>query len=267
MIRKMLYGGIINDPSFNKVDASGGEISYFHQYKIHTFNYDGIFQVNAPGDVSILIVGGGGRGGKYAPTYGSPGGGGGEVLELNIIDLSIGLYDVCVGYGAFDPSIIQATLSSFNEIIANPGKNASDNQGPPTWKAGDSGSGKLGFTLYNSYWAGGGAGDTEDGHTGGSTTGGAGGYGKQSLIGITYTNQYLGYGGGGGGWGSNGGGTGYDGGGQGGGINTGHSEGTKNTGGGGGGMNWYDAYRDTPPYWRTSLAGGDGVVIIRYRIE
>lgn len=261
MIKAMIFGYNVIDPSFNKVDASGGIISYFHQYKIHTFNFSDIFEVNSPGDVSVLLVGGGGRGGIWAGFIGSPGGGGGEVIETNMT-LSIGNYNVSVGLGAFDPSVSVATLTSFNTTTALPGKNASDYISISSWKAGDSGSGKLGPAIYGyPTWASGGGGNSTDGSIGSSGIGGVGGLGTKSILGISYTGEIKGYGGGGGGWGSTTGGYGDDGGGTGCGYYSKGKAGTPNTGGGGGGQSSW------PIGGPTSCAGGDGVVIIRYRYE
>jgi hypothetical protein len=259
MIRRMLYGGVISDPSFNKVDASGGEISYFHQYKIHTFKTDGIFQVNAPGDVSILIVGGGGRGGNAYASRTSGGGGGGEVLELNL-SLDISIYDVCIGYGG--TQTINPTQSSFFGNIVYPGKNASDVTSITFGYGGDSGTNKVGGNPNSTFSGGGGGGSTTNGLNANSGNGGDGGYGLKSKIGISYTGQIIGYGGGGGGGclGPTGGGYGQDGGGNGGyGSTFSQPEnGSTNTGGGGGGVRWFATYPGN---------GADGIVIIRYRIE
>ena len=53
-----------NEVIISLVDASGGTITYDGDFRIHTFDVSGNFIVYQGGDVSILIVAGGGAGGK-----------------------------------------------------------------------------------------------------------------------------------------------------------------------------------------------------------
>ena len=85
------------------ISATGGEISFSGNFKVHTFYDPGLYTFNVTGAASgstaeVLVVGGGGAGG----TIGG-GGGGGGVTHHSAYPLSVGAYDVVVGAGGVAP--------------------------------------------------------------------------------------------------------------------------------------------------------------------
>lgn len=248
-------------------DASGGIITYDGDYKIHTFNSSDNFIVYSTIDASVLIVGGGGSGANIS------GGGGGEVIQTSFT-LNQGTYPVIVGIGGYSASTgllngIDGNISTFNNVDASGGK-GSYSSSYTSGYGGASGSGYAGgiSAFYLDAWAGGGGGgDSSTGLNGQAysdggkfpvalTIGGTGGAGTHSSI----SGSDVGYGGGGGGaalYGIPTKGLGQDGGGDG--FEwqyTAATAGTPNTGGGGGGNGTED-----------QVAGGSGVVIIRYKYQ
>ena len=59
------------------IAATGGVISQFGEWQIHTFLSSGVFAAMQPLEIEYLIVGGGGGGGG---DIGGGGGGGGVIL-------------------------------------------------------------------------------------------------------------------------------------------------------------------------------------------
>jgi len=227
------------------ITATGGTITTFGNYKVHTFNSSGTsFTITSgSGNLEVLVIGGGGGGGGSNPSYSTSGGGGGGGLVYNPFFVgNPGAYSVTVGAGGTAGNSSSGGTggsSSFSTITAAGGAGAA--LGP----AGDNGLG------------GASGGGTGKGANGGGNQGGAGGNGTPSTI---YNGSTIYYGGGGGGGAGNiGGGAGGAGGGGAGGWD-GHTAGyagTANTGGGGGGSR------------NNGLggAGGSGIVIVRYLIS
>lgn len=256
-----VQGGTINEYEYNGV-----------KYKSHVFLDDGELNVEVLDDNSgsiltldVLLVGGGGGGGFSSNGYGGGGGGGGFLLTTTKV--RVGNYTVEIGRGGNGNQNGSAT--KFNQLIAYGG-----GAGGPPFQNGingaSGGGGGLGTVTS------GGTGISGQGFAGSSVTvtsflssGGGGGAGEKALdITELYTagnggggrrNNYIDginryYSGGGGGvrsfspglGGAGGGGSqrsGFD------------KDGSQNTGGGGAGG-----------IGNTVGSGGDGILIIRYRI-
>ena len=144
-----VWSGTDWDTLSNKFLASGGTITTYANYKVHTFTSSGIFNVSgASGAVDVLMVGGGASGGG---RHGG-GGGAGGVLHITGATLTPGAYTVTIGAGA--AGVTNSTRGN--------------NGGSTTF---------IGETAY-----GGGAGgsyNSLNGYTGGS--GGGGGYASAGL--------------------------------------------------------------------------------------
>ena len=263
---------LTNLPSAVFTTATGGTISYDGDYKVHTFNTSGSFQVTGVGDigtVEYLIIAGGGGGG-------SGGGGAGGYLTASNLAVTAQTYTVTVGAGGVkgNPGT-DGGDSSFGGFTADGG-------GGGVWSTagrdGGSGSG-AGYGSVGGAVLAGGSGTAGQGNAGGTSTvySTAGGGGAGEVGGSTTNGSIGGKGGdglassitgwsvtraGGGGGGSSGtdGQGGLGGGGQGdrgtGPASGGGSNGVPNTGGGGGGS------------WNVQGGNaGSGVVIIRYKYK
>ena len=253
--------------------ATGGNISYDGDYKIHTFLSSMDFIVTYQGDLEIeyLIVAGGGGGGNVVWLYSASGGGGAGGVLTGESSINLGIHPVIVGVGGAIKT--NGGNSSFNSLIAyGGGKGGSTenyisnggNGGCGGGGASKSGVGGLGSQGYGggdgkevSYASGGGGGGMTE--VGGSSEYGyaKGGDGIISLI----TGSSVYYGGGGAGARDGSGTAGHAGvGGLGGGGGQGHPNGYTNTGGGGsGGLNGYTKLNPG--------IGGSGIVIVRYRYK
>ena len=223
-------------------------------------------------NVWLLVIGGGGSGGREIASLAGAGGGAGEYWEQASYALTAGSYAITIGAGGNNANGSDTTFDSLVTAVGGgkggQGDGASNTAGSNGGSGGGGGGG--GNTVAGGSstasapgvgFAGGGgetSGNQRSGGGGGAgalgvagTSGGAGGVGVQSSI--TGTPTYRGGGGGGGSTTPGGGGAGGSGGG-GMGLNSGGNAtaGTANTGGGGGGDQ--GAYR----------SGGSGVVIIRY---
>ena len=264
--------------------GSGGTISDYPNYIVHTFTssgtfvppiaetaeiYDGVAWrtlhtgTGSIQHVSLFMVGGGGGGG----SSGGGGGGAGGVIYYDNYSVN-GTTTVVIGAGGAASS--NGNNTTFGNITAI-GGGAGGTNGDPHGKNGGSGGGgdnasttpgsfmgsaTVGVTGYgrnggngagtgNNAGGGGGGGHSKGGN-GATTTGGSGGDGVISPIGTSSA-----FAGGGGGYGATGAGAGgFGGGGDGGSAGGGNAvAGSANTGGGGGGA---------------GSAGGSGIVIIRY---
>jgi hypothetical protein len=287
--------------------ATGGTITTDGDYKVHTFTTSGTFQVTTVGadpELDYLViaggasggggVGGGGGSGGYRNTYASETSGGGGLSETQITS-TVTSYTVTIGgggaavsgwgtaggYGASGSNTVFGAITS----TGGGGGGYYVNPGPINGVAGGSGGGSgacessqgvggagtsnqgfAGGTSTGSaagpYGGGGGGGGGAVGTNAPSTGGGNGGLGISSSI----SGSAVGRAGGGGGAGHTGDtyGTGTSGGGQGG-SETVHDggAGTVNTGGGGGGSSGATAGQGG----HNSGAGGSGVVIIRYKFQ
>jgi hypothetical protein len=271
--------------SLGGVSATGGSVTTFGGYRIHTFTSDGTFTPNVSGTVEYLIVGGGGGGGVSGGSGGGGGGGAGGVLHGNFMVVGGTAYDVDVGLGGSGVSNTISHVqggkgqnSSIFGLIAYGGGGGTGGTGSTGYSSqtnsnGGSGSGQ-GSTSSVLNPAGPGigtAGSRPQGTNGGyaSTTGNSagGGGGGAGTAGGDGSDTLGGFGGdgiewppgsgdyyAGGGAGSTTNSTTISQGGNGGGGNT-FADGTDGMGGGGGG-----GHNGTTD----SGAGGSGIVIIRY---
>ena len=107
--------------SFNPISSvlEGGDVSYFENYKIHTFLKSGLLVVNTPVLVEALIAGGGGSsgGGKSGVSWSGSGGGGG--LLIGMIDLPAGTYRLIIGAGGAAVSTQTRGLNGQNSILGD----------------------------------------------------------------------------------------------------------------------------------------------------
>ena len=268
--------------------GSGGNISYYGPYTIHTFTGSATFTPSFNGEVEVLVVaGGGGGGGRHA------GGGGAGGLLYNSsfgvaagsgITVTVGAGGAASPYGGKGGNGSNSSFGGLTSIGGGGGGGYSN--GGPTISGSNGGSGGGGggaFGLAGGNGIGGlgiigqgnnggdpstgpyGAGGFSGGGGGGAGTvggnvidpdGGDGGNGLPYSI-SGFSTYYAG--GGGGAGDGNVAATGGTGGLGGGGNGTGAyypaqgTAGTPNTGGGGGGS------RD-----QAGMAGGSGIVIVRY---
>jgi len=175
--------------------ATGGNVTTFGEYTIHTFTSSGTFTVTDSSltEVEVLVVGGGGPGRFYQ----GGGGGGGAVLPSANKTLSSSSITVTVGNGgtAGDDTTISSvdgSASAFDGLVANGGKTGqgSGNSG------GASGSGNAGGSGNLAGSGGGGGGAGGPGEASPPNKAGDGGPGVYSDI--SGTSNYYGGGGGGG---------------------------------------------------------------------
>jgi hypothetical protein len=256
----------------NSIKAVGGNISFDGTYVSHTFNTSGTFTPSDSLRVDYLVVAGGGGGGAYYGAGGGAGGlrstvtasGGSPGTVESALSLTAGTaYTVTVGAGGTGgiqggTKPTQGGDSAFSTITSTggglAGGNHSSNRLP-----GNGGSG--GGSRDNDAAGTGTASQGFAGGVGSSLAGGGGG--GAGAVGTSIANNNAANGGagvavaisgssvtyaGGGGNGGDASSSGGVGGGGGRGV-----AGTANTGGGGGGGT------------ANGLAGGSGVVVIRYR--
>jgi hypothetical protein len=250
--------------------ATGGTVTTYSGYKVHTFLSSGTFTVSGSnGTVDILIIGGGGSGAADgSTTQGNGGGGAGGMYVIPAKAALLGAYDIVIGTGgvgnlSHGGSGTASTGFGFTAYGGGRGGYYSNSSG-------------LGGTGYGSGGGGGyssGAGGAHnnfndgtngyfgyEGRSGGSQGGGGGGgagatgSGRNAGVGrdnLYRTGSNVTYAGGGGG-----GKAGYYGTANGGGGSGNGASGTVNTGGGGAsGMSG-----------TTGGSGGSGIVIIRYAV-
>jgi hypothetical protein len=262
--------------------GSGGNISYYGPYTVHTFTGSATFTPSFNGQVEVLVVAGGGSGGGDV----GGGGGGGQVLYNSSYGVTAGTgITVTIGAGGgystlFNSCGLIGSNSSFGGLSALGGGGghgrdpSSTGQAPNTgWNGGGGSYDFSTATAGNGGFAGGnsaGGGTSSNGNGGGGGAGGVGVAGTTSkggnggpgaLYSITgFATRYAGGGGGSFysttdrskiGFGTDGGG---DGGYQG---NTSALDGVANTGGGGGG----GGSTASP---NNNGRGGTGIVIVRY---
>ena len=274
--------------------ATGGTITTDGDYKVHTFNSSGTFQITTLGSDAVLeylVIAGGGTGMRFGSSNGGGGGGGaGGYRTATGFSVSATSYTITVGAGGASSSSDgggnngnDSTFSSITSTGGGKGGSAVNNN-PPS--AGGSGGGTRaassdpsaasggagnsgGFSPVEGYAggsgvdagpyqaAGGGGGASEVGADGTSTTGGAGGDGRASSI----TGSSVTRAGGGGGSVYSASGT-QGTGGAGGGTNGTHehtNSAAANTGSGSGGSERSGT--------STVGGGGSGVVILRYKFQ
>jgi hypothetical protein len=263
--------------------GSGGNISYYGPYTIHTFTGSATFTPSFTGPVEVLVVAGGGGGGF---DFGG-GGGAGGLLYTSAYGVSSGTgITVTIGAGgAGAPPAGQSTSggnSAFGGLTAIGGGGGANGSGANVYgpvKNGGSGGGAggwvnalrtvsgsgipgqgfdggIGDPSTDSGGAGGGGGAGQKGQNASGATAGDGGDGLPYSI--TGFSTYYAGGGGGGTYPNPPGGTGgLGGGGDGtGGNSVNGFAATANTGGGGGGNSGGGA--------GSGGNGGSGIVIVRY---
>lgn len=271
----------LGQSAFEPISMTGGAESTIVvdgvTYKVHTFASTGSYSVSnlgSDGTVEYLIVAGGGSGGN---RIGGGGGAGGVIIGSGSI--AAGTFSAVVGSGgaaqASNANGNNGGNSSFLGLTAIGGGGGGTTDG----FAGSAGGSGGGGGRYGP--ANGGTGTAGQGNSGGASSavnanpdrsGGGGGAGSSGSSGPTSGNGGVGitsnisgtlitYAGGGGGSSWNGAARGI--GGSGGGGNGAESDsvgtaGTANTGGGGGGGGY--------PNNLTGLAGGSGIIIVRYPI-
>jgi len=271
--------------------GSGGNISYYGPYTIHTFTGSATFTPSFTGPVEVLVVAGGGGGGTYAA---GAGGGAGGLLYVSSYGVSAGTgITVTVGAGGTGGnwgSVVNATQGSnsvfgplnaigggrggtgwVQQVGGNGGSGGGgggyDGSGGTFTIVGGTGTvnqgnnGGLGRGISGNRGAGGGGGGA--GQVGGDSTTNSGGNGGNGLpYSLSGFSTYYAGGGGGGDYGSSNGGQGGLGGG--GNVSGGNGSGIPGfpgvpfTGGGGGGSR-----SATSDSWNGGN-GGAGIVIIRY---
>lgn len=262
--------------------ASGGIEEILGEYKIHTFLYSGVLEVQYGGNAEILLVGGGGGGGDRSGGGRGAGGGAGGLIHINSYPLIPGNYVVSRGGGGAHSTSGENTVVSGNGrvLTALGGGHGGFNDNTNNAEAGGSGGGQWypGYTgavalqntstsdgaevFHNSGFgnSGGTSGGSEPYASGGGGAGGRGGHynepggpvgGPGLGFDITGSMKYYAGGGGGCGWNnSNRFAGGIGGGGRG--WNAGtdvDQSGDDNTGGGGG----------------SGGSGGSGIVVIKYK--
>jgi hypothetical protein len=211
--------------------ATGGNITQFGVYKVHTFLDSGNFVVSAgTGNAEALIVAGGGAGGG---RHGGGGGAGGMVEVINI-PLTAGTYPIVIGNGAavnsaYTPSPSRGATGSNSTAFGNTafgggGGGTYSDSGNQNASGGGSaggfgyaadgvasatrgtitvGTGNT-FGTNSSARSTGGVTGTGGGGAGNNTNNLAGGSGRQNNI--DGNNYYYAGGGGGSSWGASGGG-------------------------------------------------------------
>ena len=253
--------------------ATGGTITTYSGYRVHTFTSSGAITFNKSGTVDVLVVAGGGAGG----TNGGGGGAGGYRLVTNNTVAS-GSLTVTIGSGGSGKSYSCAlgysgNNSVFNGITSNGGgvggscaAGASGGSGGGggytgtniavaggSGTSGQGNNGGIGNSTTAGYGGGGGAGAVGQGGTGAN----AGGVGLQNNYRTGSNIYYAGGGGGGRQQGSPAGSGGTGGGGNGNTVEQTAYHATVNTGGGGGGSGGGSG---------VSGNGGSGIVVIRYAV-
>jgi len=264
-----------------QVAATGGTVTTYAGYKVHTFLTSADFVVSAGGSIDIMMVGGGGGGGGS----GGGGGAGGMIVQAGR-NISAATYAIVIGGGGASSGATSGdgttgynTTFNSTDLVAmgggggghsetglDGGSGGGNGYTPPseseeiqTSQSGDSGT----YGFGNDGGAGGGA--VGPGYSGGggggagavgqdATAGAAGGNGGAGKDNLYRTGVNVTYGGGGGGSTRSGTvGTGGSGGGG-----AAGAVGTANFGGGGGG--------GAGPGMTVAYAGGSGIVVIRYTV-
>jgi hypothetical protein len=258
------------------ITATGGTVTTDGDYKVHTFNSSGTFEVTNTSTTGLeyLVIAGGGSGGwgnnGSGRTRNAGGGGAGGYLTSTAHSVTVQSYTVTIGAGGAASTIwgyrgdsgTDSTFSSFTSIGGGAG-GGSRNEVPLAGGSGGGGGTTIGGASATSGQGnsggagssdgtspncagGGGGGAGGAGNSASGDSGGNGGNGSSSSINGVSTARS------GGGGGS---GAGSDGAGGTGGGGTAGGSGTVNTGGGGGA----DVL--------SGAAGGSGCVIIRYKFQ
>jgi hypothetical protein len=275
--------------------GSGGTISYYGPYTIHSFTGSATFTPSFNGQVEVLVVAGGGSGGGQGGNDGSGGGGAGGLLYTSAygvssgtgITVTIGAGGAGVGGGTTGNNGSNSVFGGLTAIGGGGGGSEASVEarfGRPGGSGGGAGGyassylGGAGITGQGNkggdnkqtgggginYGGGGGGGAGAPGQDGNNTVVGQLGLGGDGLpYSISgFSTYYAGGGGCGGGYSATGSAGGLGGGGKGGDSATGRATGTPGvnyTGGGGGG-----AGGSVVGGSGNSGTGGSGIVIVRY---
>ena len=279
-----LYSDILSNTQLTELttvrSGSGGNISYYGPYTIHTFTGSATFTPSFTGPVEVLVAAGGGGGGF---DFGGGGGAGGLLYVSSYgVSQGTGITVTIGGGGVGGPPAGQSTSggnSAFGGLTSVGGGGGANGSGANVYglvKNGGSGGGAGGWFNpitdisgsgilgqgfdggigVNGGGAGGGGGAGQKGQNASGATAGDGGDGLPYSI--TGFSTYYAGGGGGGTYPNPPGGTGgLGGGGDGtGGNSVNGFAATANTGGGGGGNSGGGA--------GSGGNGGSGIVIVRY---
>jgi hypothetical protein len=288
---KTYNGTTWDDLVTSAFSATGGTITNYGSYRVHTFTSSGTFTPNKTGQVDVLVVAGGGGGGGGSQNGGGAGGAGGMVASTGI-NVAASAYSITVGAGGAagsgrggqggNSSAIQSSLTAIGggygaERVTSVdggdggsgGSACRDSLNSADPGSGTSGQGYAGGEAGADTCAGGGGGGGAGGtgyqgdaydcnSTRSPSTASQGGVGAVNNF-RTGSNIYYAGGGGGSGHYSDGPAPGGNGGGGSGGVSSGTDyaagNGATNKGGGGGAGHDYG-----------SGAGGSGIVVIRYAV-
>jgi hypothetical protein len=245
--------------------ATGGTITTYGSYKVHTFLSSGSFSVNgSTGSVDVLIVAGGGGAGSNAGGDGGGGGAGGVIVTS--LTLAVGTYPVTIGSGGSGSSTASNGGNGNNSVFSGNTAIGGGGGSTGTYHASSGGSGG-GAGSNGSSQGNPGSGTSGQGFSGGSdySSEGSGGGGWQQAgngngtggngnVNSYRTGSNIYYAGGGGGGRDAYNTSGGQGGGGDGRTLSGNTPGTANTGGGGGGSG--GSSHGQP--------GGSGIIVIRY---
>jgi len=276
-------------PSSNSItktvvdQPSGGTITTYGSYRVHTFTSSGTFNSGAKTAIDVLLVGGGGAGATGNKNHasnadaGGGGGAGGMIVESNKSVAAATNFSIVVGAGGAKNTnqntagTSGASSSGFGLTAIGGGAGGTVNAAGASGGSGGGGGGGGASpqggagTSGQGYRGGHNFGHTGNNRYGGSGGGGAGSQGEDSTTSLNRgtnggsatnnafrTGSNIAYSGGGAGgapYGQNGGTPGSGGGSYG-------NDGVDERGGGGGGASVVG----------TGGSGGDGIVVIRYAI-
>lgn len=155
------YGLLYPTPEVSAVTVTGGTVTSFGGYTVHTFTANGTLSISGGSKtVDIFIVGGGGGGGGLTSFNG---GGAGQASTYTSQSISSGSYPVTIGGGgAVAANGTASSISTFTATYGETSSSANPNKG------GTSGNGFLGGTASFSFPL------DEGGGGGGSTSAGSG---------------------------------------------------------------------------------------------
>jgi hypothetical protein len=254
--------GTTGSPTTGTYESGGVNYNYYE------FTGSGSITFSQGGLAEILVIGGGGCGGRndgtQATTHVGGGAGAGGYLETSTAYFSADTFTITVGAGGTvgdrgsGRNGNSSRIGNYYALGGGGGGNGNDvnpslggsGGGTNSGASGTDGLGNNGGAIQVNSGGGGGGGAGAVGNNGSSGTGGAGGAGLSSSI----TGSSVTRGGGGGGGAQTTAGAGGSGGGGAGSVSTTATSGTANTGGGGGGS------RNG-----TAGSGGSGIVIIKVR--
>ncbi len=157
-----------------KIDCTGGTITYFGGYTIHTFLVSGTLTCPSSLTAEVLVIGGGGGAGTSNGGYRGGGGGAGGLIYNSNHSVQGGTYSIVVGDGG---SVgVNGSNSSFNSLVAiggGRGGNANNGAGQIGGSGGGAAapSGSPGDGTVGQGYAGGSASGGYNGGAGGSAGG------------------------------------------------------------------------------------------------